>query len=84
MAAAAVAAPTAVPSAVPAGGGGGGGAAPAGGGSALVSLQSSPQMAGVMALAARLKDYASNAFAEVRWFAVEGRGEDRAPSTTFA
>lgn len=76
MAATAVAAPAAVPSAVPAAGGG---AAPAGtGSSALASLQSSPQLAGVMAVAARLKDYAANAFAEVRCVArdivLKGRG----------
>jgi hypothetical protein len=66
MAATAVAAPAAVPS-VPAAAGGA--AAPAGTGSsssALASLQSSPQLAGVMAVSARLKDYAANAFAEVR------------------
>jgi hypothetical protein len=50
--------------------GGGGGAAGGGGATssstALASLQSSPQLAGVMAVGARLKDYATNAFAEVR------------------
>lgn len=61
MAAIAVAAPGA------AGGGPYGGAGTTTSGStALASLQSSPQLAGVMAVGARLKDYAANAFAEVR------------------
>lgn len=66
MAAIAVAAPGAPGPSPATGTGGGGGAGATSTSSALTSLQSSPQLAGVMAIAGRLKDYGANAFAEVR------------------
>lgn len=86
MAATAVAAPGSVP-AVPAAGAAAAGAAtttsaPSSTSTALASLQSNPQLAGVMAIAARLKDYAANAFAERKpWAEVFDRSSFSKPAT---